>query len=197
MVGGLVEQEHVRLLREHDAEAQAPALAARERRDRAREVARREKPRWLRERRDLVLELVAAREVVAVGHVGEALERGRRRPLAASCCARWSSSRSSTTSRKPGQERAEHVALGGDLVRLPVVAERRVAPEDDRAARRARSRRATMRRSVVLPEPFGRDERHAIADRERERDALEERVAGVPEPQIGHLKDGHPKRLRD
>ena len=46
VVGRLVEQEHVRLLREDDAEPQPPALAARERRDRAREVAG-VKPRWL------------------------------------------------------------------------------------------------------------------------------------------------------
>ena len=41
VVGRLVEQEDVRLLREDDAEPQAPALAAGERRDRSREVSRR------------------------------------------------------------------------------------------------------------------------------------------------------------
>ena len=76
MVGRLVEEQHVRLLREDDAEAEPPPLASRERRDRALEVAIRE-AEVARERRDLVLELVAAREVVAIGHVGEALESGR------------------------------------------------------------------------------------------------------------------------
>ena len=79
-------------------------------------------------------------------------------------------------------------------MRLPVVAEGRVAPEDDRAAvgldllgDDAQERR--------LAGAVGRDEGDAIADRERERDVLEERIAGVPEAQVGHLEDGHSTRL--
>ena len=148
-----------------------------------------------RERRDLVLELVAAREVVAVGDVGEALESGRVSGGGAVLGAvELVAQRDHFAEAR--EERAEHVALGGDLVRLPVVAERRVAPEHDRAAvgldllgDDAQERR--------LAGAVRRDERHAVPDREGEGHVLEERVAGVPEPEVGHLKDGHSKRLRD
>ena len=46
VVGGFVEQQHVRLLREDDAEPQPSALATREGRDRALQIWS-EKPRWL------------------------------------------------------------------------------------------------------------------------------------------------------
>ena len=194
MVGGLVEQEHVRLLREDDAEAQPSPLAARQGRDGALEVAARE-AEVARERRDLVLQLVAAGEVVALGDVREALERGRLARCRAVLGAVELVAQLDHLA-KAGHERAEDVALRGDLVRLPVVPERRLAPEDDRAAVGLELLRddAQERR---LAGAVRRDEGDAIPDRERERDVLEERIAGVPEAQVGHLENGHSARLRD
>ncbi len=194
MVGGLVEQQHVRLLREDDAEPQPSPLATRQGRHRALQIVARE-AEVARERRDLVLQLVAACEVVALCDVRQTLERGRLarcRPVLGAV---------ELVSQldhlaKARHEGAEHISLRGDLVRLPVVPEGRVAPEDDRAAvglhflgDDAKERR--------LARAVRRDEGDAIPDRERERDVLEERVAGVPEAQVGHLENGHSERLRD
>ncbi len=97
---------------------------------------------------------------------------------------------------KARHEGAEDVSLRGDLVRLPVVAERRLAAKHDGTAVRfhlpgddAQERR--------LARAVRRDERHAIADGEREGDVLEERISGVPEPEVGHLQDGHAKAAEE
>ena len=88
------------LLGEDDAELQASALASGERRDGAREVVVAE-AELVREHPDFALELVAAREVVAVLDVGEVVERRARRRSRRRAGRRVSSSRSAITSRKP------------------------------------------------------------------------------------------------
>ncbi len=142
-----------------------------------------------RERRHLVLQLVAAREVIPIGHVGEALEGGgvpRRGPMlgALELVAQLDHL------AEARHERPEHVALGGDLVRLPVIAKHRVALQHDRAAVGVDLAGDDAKERRLAGAVRG-DEGHAVAHRERERDVLEERIAGVPEPKVGHLEDGH------
>ena len=48
-----------------------------------------------------------------------------------------------------------------------------------------------MRSSVVLPAPFGPDEREPVAALDLERDAVEERLAGELLAQVGCDHDGH------
>ena len=76
VVGGLVEKQDVGLLSQDDAEAEPAALAAGQRRDRARQVMRR-KAEMAREDGHLVFEFVPTRQMVAIGDVGQVIE-GRR-----------------------------------------------------------------------------------------------------------------------
>ena len=189
VVRGLVEEEQIGLLREDDAEVETAALAAGERRDRAREILVRE-AELHREHRHLSLELVAAREVIAIGHVARgARARGSSRsPRRAA--ARASSARESDDLREAGEERAQHVAVGGDLVRLAVVGDLRVFPDDGGAGVGLELARdeAKQRRFAGA---VRRDDGDALAEREGEGDVLEERVAGVTEAKVRDLEEIH------
>ena len=116
VVRGLVEEQEVRLLREYDAEMQPPALAARERHDGPREIGVGE-AKLGGDRSDLVLERVAASDVIALRRVGEPVERvlvaGPRLFLRL----HERGARLDDVAER-GHERAEHVAVCGDLVRL-------------------------------------------------------------------------------
>ena len=188
MVRGLVEEEEVGLLREDDAELKAPALSPRERFDRPLEIAIGE-AELVREHCDLALELVAAREVIAVLNVRQVIERAcvaarrvveRLRELVAE----------RHHVAKPREERAEHVPLGLQLVRLAVVAEGGLLLDDrrPRVGLRFFGNQAKKRR---LSCAVGGHESRTLAEGEGERHVLEESLARIPEAEIGNLKHGH------
>ena len=139
---------------------------------------------------DAVLELVAAGEVVAVGHRRQVGRAPRVEPLAASS---WAPSQLVAQLHhlaEAREEGAEHVPLGGDLVRLAVEAHGRLAPQHDRA-RVGLELLAEKAEERGLPAAVGRDQGDALAEGEAEGDALEERLAGVTEAQIGDLEQRH------
>ena len=188
VVGRLVEDQDVGAGREGHAQAEAPALAPGERRDGPRELLLGE-AEVAREGRHAVLELVAVRDVVAIGHVGEPTQvllgtggRGLLRgpQLGAE----------GHDVAEPGQEGREHVAVGLHLVRLAVVAEGGVAAEHRRAAVGLDLTREVAQERG-LARAVGRDERGSIAGGEGERHAFEEGVARIAEAEVGDLEGGH------
>src|SRR5262249_36779631 len=128
VVRGLVEKQEIGVLRENGSEAKPATLAAGERRHGPRQIGLRE-PELLRENGDLTLERVAASDVIALGHVREVIERlfGARRRIVL----RFDELLAKLEHLdEAAEERGEHVALGRDLVRLPVECNRCAATHD-------------------------------------------------------------------
>jgi hypothetical protein len=188
VVRRLVEHEQVGLLREGDAEVEPPPLAAREALDGALEVAVGE-AEVLGDHRDLALELVAAGEVVAIHHGGQAGERGV--GTARGLVLRLGEGVAQREHvGEGGEEGVEHGPLGHELVRLAGVRDADVPSDDDRPGigRDLARAEAQQRR---LAGPVGRDERRALAGLEGECDSLEELVGAVAEREVCHLEDRH------
>ena len=188
VVGRLVEEQKVGVLRQDDPEPQATALAPRERRHRAAHVLLGE-PELLSQDGDLALELVAAREVVAVHHVREVVQgllvaRGR---VVLRLRERRAERNHVGEAREEG---GQDVPFGAELVRLPVVAERGLST-DDRRALVGLDLSGDDPQERRLAGAVGRDEGRALAEREAEGDVLKQRVAGVPEAEVGDLEHGH------
>ena len=193
VIGRLVEQEHVGLLGENDAEPQPAALSPGKRHDGAREIAGR-KTQVTRERGDPVLELVAVGEVVAVGDFRQPVERlvG---PTACFFLGALQLLAQLDHFAEAGEKGAENVAVRSDLVGLPVEAEGVVATQDDGAGVGVElPRDETQQRR--LSAAVGRHEGDALARFEVERDILEQEVTRITEAKAGDLEQGHRERRR-
>jgi hypothetical protein len=188
VVGRLVEHEKVRAAREDDAEVEPPPLAAGERRHGPREVGVAE-AELVGQDGDLALELVAPGEVVLIGQLRELVERARISGRRVVLGLRERLAQLDDV-REAGQERAEDVPVGADLVRLPVVADGHAFADDGRAGVGLDLVRDEAEQGR-LAGAVGRDERGPLPCREAEGDVLEQRVPPVAKAQVRDLEDGH------
>jgi hypothetical protein len=175
-------------LREHHAEVQAPALAAGEARRRALHVGVAEAEVWAIIS-TLPLQRVAAREVVAIGggdQPREALVRAARRRVLG--VAQGLAQREDLAEAR--QERGAHRPLGAHLVGLAVVGDLRFAAAGHGAAV-GRKLAADQPQQRALARAVGSHEAGPLAEREREGDALEQRICAVTEAEVGDLQHGH------